>query len=262
MGYLFDRATRISADTGAETPVAHNRAVYVLEDAAREAAASIFSEMDSEQLVRFLFLPFPEMCMEWRFEDEQICVLLEESQASNSKTGELFDSVTIAILVENSKGRQWQASMYYVRAVNSRGAIPWDESPAGKTIKAERRMSHEAMTNLIAEIITQVALINAPNLRVAEPRDMAKLNKARAKAGKPLLTKHTIIRPTPETREWVRSQKAVDRAEAREHWVRGHFHTYWTGPKSDQQKPIIKLLAPHKRGNPERGTKEQRYVVT
>lgn len=262
MGYLFDRSFRISHDTGESKPVTEGRAVYVMEAAAREAAASIFGEMNSEQLVRFLFMPFPLLCMEWRYENEQVCVLLETGSATNQKTGEEFNAVTVAILVENDVGRQWQAGLYFVQAVNSKGAIPWDESPAGKTIPAERRMTQEAMTNLISEIIVQLALINAPNLRTAEPRDLAKLNKARAKSGKPSLSAHTIIRPTTETREWVRSQTAVDREQSREHWVRGHLHTYWTGPKSDQQKPIIKLLAPHKRGNPERGTKEQRYVVT
>lgn len=262
MGYLFDRAIRISHDTGKQCPVAEGRAVYVMEHAAREAAAHIFAGMPSEQLIRFLFLPFPELCMEWRHEDEQVCVLIEESKATNSKTGEEFDSVTVAILVENEAGRQWQASMYYVRAVNSNGNIPWDESPAAKAIPENKRMSSDAHKNLMAEIIVQVALLNAPNLRTAEARDMSKLNKARAKKGQPLLCGHTVIRPAAETREWLRANADVDRKPAMQHWVKGHLHTYWTGPKTEQQKPVIKLLAPHKRGNPERGEKPQRYIVT
>jgi len=262
MGYLFDRSRRISIDEGTSEPVAAGRAVYVMEESARQAAATIFDGMDPHQLVRFAFLPFPKVCMEWRYKDEQVCVLLEEGSATNQRTGEEFGAVVVAILVENAAGRQWQSSLYYVLGVSASGNIPWDTSSANDLVPEDKRMSREAQTNILSEIIVQMALINAPNLRTAEPRDVSKLNKAREKKGQPTLTPYTIIRPTSETREWMRSNADVDRKPAMEHWVKGHLHTYWTGPKKDQQKPIIKLLAPHKRGNPERGEKAQRYVVT
>lgn len=262
MGYLFDRATRISQDDGLKTKVAEKHAVYVITDQARHAATEIFKGMESEQLVRFLFLPFPQTCIEWRDGDEQVCVVLEDTWAKDTASGIDAPAVNVAVLVESKNGRQYQASLYYVRTTTSDGAIPWYEAPAHKEIPRDMRMSDELNRAALTQILVLLALLNAPNLRIGERVDQVKLNKARAKSGKPALSPYTTIRPTMETRDWVQAQKHVDRSPAKQHWVKGHLHTYWTGPRTDEQKPVIKLLAPHKRGNPERGEKPQRYVVT
>lgn len=265
MGYLFDRAIRYEEVDGKviETKAITEHAIYVFTDKARDAAFEIFGDMETADLLRFLYLPFPKICFEWRESEEQVCILLESTDAKNPRTQETFPAVNVAMCIENKAGRMWQGTVYFVQTLNTNGAIPWDESESASRIEPKRRMSSDALQNLMHECMVKLALLNAPNLRDGERVNMAKVNKRRVPAGKLALSDYTILRPTYATSEWVAANKAAERAPAREHWVKGHLHTYWTGSKLlEQQKPVIKLLAPFKRGNPERGSKPQRYVVT
>lgn len=261
MGYLFDRLTRVNPD-GTDTRLCDGYALYVVEKPAVRAAFDIFGDLDSKDVLPFVYLPFEKVCVEWQHgPGVKICVVMEPNKVLDEKNDE-YDSIIMAACIETPDGKSRFSCAYIVRMIQD-GRIPWHEqepdNPKSEAAKALVKFDDDTWNIIIEHTLFSLAFINSPNLHAAEAVDMSKVNRKRRGTGKHQLANYTVIRPNSETKKWLRDNEKPPEGVA-EHWVKAHPHTYLTGP--GRTKAVVKLLAPFKRGNPEFGTREQRYRVT
>jgi hypothetical protein len=99
-----------------------------------------------------------------------------------------------------------------------------------------------------------IALLNSRNCVTNEPVDLSKLNKARKTRGKSPLASYMITRLVlSKTQQRTAESLGLDRREAREHVVAGHFKVWKTG---------VYWWSSFKRGNPDLTIPRKAYKVS
>lgn len=119
----------------------------------------------------------------------------------------------------------------------------------------ERR--HDTLTKLYGLCL----LLNSSEVIEREHVDMEKIDRKRRARGTGVAHSFTRLKLTPVARDWyLHKQQPIYKDERGQHWVRRHPSIYWT-KQDGRQTPVIMFRGPFKRGNPEYGEREARYVV-
>lgn len=124
--------------------------------------------------------------------------------------------------------------------------VPGDENP----VEHYRKRGGNP-EQLIAAVWSAICLINTPRLSILEPVDLTRLNKARARSGKPPLLQHKIVRIAIDRGE-VGPSVSLPGGERALHHVRAFLRL---------KRGRVELVRPHWRGNPRFGVIKHRYVA-
>ena len=226
-------------------------AFVMTEDAQRAAAHLIATSKTATPITDQFRLPYPVCWVEGTVENGKVGFYLDGR----------FDPPPRAMLLICISRRQNEMG------IKAMGAFEPDTlrfSEGGRTIAISCSPidemhnaginAREVLNSAIINAMSAIAIINSPAVSSTESSDLVRLNRQRAKRGKPPLLDHHIVHIRPAVARQLRTEMAADdEAEGRRlHWRRGHFKARKTG---------LFWWSPHLAGRKELGMVEKDYVA-
>lgn len=115
---------------------------------------------------------------------------------------------------------------------------------------------------VVTQLFGLCLLLNSRDVVEHEHHDMTKIDKARRARGTGIAHSFTRLKLSLIAREWfLHKSTPIYKDERGQHWVRRHPSVYWTKNETGEPKAVVLFRGPFKRGNPEYGEREARYVV-
>lgn len=108
--------------------------------------------------------------------------------------------------------------------------------------------------------IRLLAFLNMRGMTEVIEVDNTRLNVKRVKLGRDPIPNRTVVRPSAIVKQYLQWLDAKAKGEMPEHWVGGHFHHYWHGPRSAQELRLH-WIAPYQKGDAANGVRDPNYVV-
>jgi hypothetical protein len=227
--------------------------VFVLTEDAVHAASHLMATAASPTTVSSLFrLPYPVVWLEAAVNGAKVGIFLDGGGSAvenlhfaagfvradtgvGIKAAGIFEPGTLEFSFGNA------ARQYSIRCQPLQAML--DKSPR----------AHDMLVSTVATAMSAVAIINSRAVSYTDPSDLAQLNAARSRRGRPPLIDFHTVRIRDELARTLRqTTSSAEPDGVRLHWRRGHFKARKSG---------LYWWNPHLAGRKELGYVEKDYVT-
>lgn len=212
-------------------------AQYTITDAAVKAATELFPGDTVNKALDLFILPFDRVYFKFQFHGREMHLL-----ATQLETG---------ILVTHHDPSGGPNPSYQVDVSSGQAEITRVDGQNISPVEHER----------ISLFGIVVCYLQCPDMLEVVVADWRKLNKKRARLGRPPKTPPTVIKPSREMTLYLDSISTREPGEVQQHPVARHPHLYHYGKRGEPRTSRYRWVGPYMRGNPEHGTKTASYLV-